>query len=240
MPSPRIRPGTVSTGQTSKPDADLFDQRSINFNLCSTPRNLSTLNHQPSTGFRGSDQLRSAVNNSSRCCNRPTMVAFIQSSDFLNTLEHCAHKLNDDFDWDFFPKRYRSDEGGDVTNRWGRIAIEFATPDWRPTITVGFLVDERDHEVEFVNPRKGIDLLLRIEAHPGDQENIAAALAELDGKRKKLSNLAASALLPPSSAAIHRSTRPACAIGLTSVWFIISSPRPLPSSNRYRATALAR
>jgi len=123
------------------------------------------------------------------------MVAFIQSSDFLTTLEHCANKLNNDFDWDFFPKRYRSEEGRAVTNRWGRMAIEFTTPQWKPTITVGFLVDERDHKVSFVNRQKGIDLLLRIEASPSDQKNIGPALAELDRKRKKLSGRAASALL---------------------------------------------
>jgi len=124
-----------------------------------------------------------------------TMVAFIQSADFLTTLEHCANKLNDDFDWGFFPKRYRNDEGRAVTNRWGRIAIEFATPQWRPTITAGFMIDERNHRVAFVDRQKGIDLLLRIAASPSDQKNIGPALAELDRKRKQLSGFAASALL---------------------------------------------
>jgi len=124
-----------------------------------------------------------------------TMVDFIQSSGFLTSLEHSANKLCDEFDWNFFPKRYRGEERPDVTNRWGRIAIQFATSAWKPTITVGFLVDERDHKVSFVNPSKGIDLLLRIEAEPSDQKNIAPALAELSRKREKLSKLAASALL---------------------------------------------
>lgn len=124
-----------------------------------------------------------------------SMVGFIQSKGFLTTLEHCANRLNDDFDWDFFPKRYLGDKGRAVTSRWGRIAIEFATPEWKPTITVGFLVDEWDHGVSFVNPQKGIDLLLRIEAAPADQTNIRPALVELDSRRKKLTGLAGSALL---------------------------------------------
>jgi len=124
-----------------------------------------------------------------------TMVAFIQSAGFLTTLEHSANKLNDEFDWDFIPKRYRMENTRSVTNRWGRVAIEFATPEWKPTITVGFLFDEWDHGVSFVNRQKGVDLLFRIETAPGEQKNISPALAELARKRKKLSDLAASVLL---------------------------------------------
>jgi hypothetical protein len=124
-----------------------------------------------------------------------TMVAFIQSSGFLASLEHTANKLNDDYDWDFIPKRYRADDSRAVTNRWGRFAIEFATPAWKPTITIGFLHDERDHGVSFVNRQKGIDLLLRIETAPSEQKHIEPALAKLADKRKKLLNLAGSALL---------------------------------------------
>ena len=123
------------------------------------------------------------------------MVAFIQSSGFLASLEHTANKWSDDYDWDFIPKRYRAENGRSVTNRRGRIAIEFPTPAWKPTITVGFLIDEWDDGVTFVNRQKGIDLLFRIETAPSEQKNIAPALAELGRKRKKLSGLAASVLL---------------------------------------------
>jgi hypothetical protein len=134
-----------------------------------------------------------------------TMVAFLQSSGFLTSLVPTANKLDDDFDWEFFPKRYRGDKPRNVTNRFERIAIEFATPAWKPTITVGFLFGEWDHGVSFVNRQKGIDLLLRIEAAPIDQKNIAPALAELARKRKKLSSLAASVLLlgEPENANAH-------------------------------------
>jgi len=123
------------------------------------------------------------------------MVGFIKASGFLTSLQHSANKLNDDFDWEFFPKRYLGNKTRNVTDRWGRIAIEFATPDWKPTITVGFLYNERDHGVSFVNRQKGIDLLLRIETGQDEQKNISPALAELRRKQKRLSNLAASALL---------------------------------------------
>jgi hypothetical protein len=123
------------------------------------------------------------------------MVGFIKSTGFLASLGHTIHKLNDDFDWEFFPKRYCGDKQRDVTSRWGRIAIEFATPAWKPAITVGFLFDEWDHGVSFVNPQRGVDLLLRIEAAPDDQKNIAPAMAELARKRGILSTQAASVLL---------------------------------------------
>jgi hypothetical protein len=125
----------------------------------------------------------------------PAMVAFIQSAGFLDSLLHCANKLSDDFEWDFIPKRYRSDEGLQVTDQSGRVAIEFATPAWKPTITIGFLYDEYDHEVSFINRQKGIDLLLRIETAPTEQKNIAPARAELDRRRKLLLSLASSVLL---------------------------------------------
>jgi hypothetical protein len=124
-----------------------------------------------------------------------TMVAFIQSKGFEGSLKHLANKLNDEFDWEFFPERFRSDAGRDVTNRWGRTAIEFATPEWKPTITIGFLTEEKDHRVSFVNPRKGVDLLLRIEAAPSDLGNIKPVWDELARKRKQLSAVAASVLL---------------------------------------------
>lgn len=123
------------------------------------------------------------------------MVAYIQSTGFLASLVHCANKLNDDFEWDCFPARYRTDDSREVRNRWGRVAIEFTTPGWKPTISVGFLFDEYDHGVTFVNRQKGIDLFLRIETAPGEQKHIAPALVELDRKRKKLANLASSVLL---------------------------------------------
>src|SRR6202000_929798 len=56
------------------------------------------------------------------------MRGFVQSKGFLATLEHCANKLNNDFEWNFFPQRYLCDDGRAVNSKWGRMAIEFATP----------------------------------------------------------------------------------------------------------------
>jgi hypothetical protein len=75
------------------------------------------------------------------------------------------------------------------------VGIRFETEQWRPALTVGFLYDETDHKVTFVNRDKGIDLLLRIEAMPKDSKNVQPALAVLDGKRKALKRSAASVLL---------------------------------------------
>jgi hypothetical protein len=56
------------------------------------------------------------------------------------------------------------------------------------------MYDVRDHRVAFVNPDKGIDLLLRIEADPKHTKNIQPALEVLKDKRKELQEGAASVL----------------------------------------------
>jgi hypothetical protein len=123
------------------------------------------------------------------------MVAYIQSAGFLDSLNHLVLNLKAEFKWEFFPARYRSEANLGTNAKWGRSAIEFATPDWKPTITVGFLYNETDHGVTFVNKQKGIDLLLRIEAIPNDLKNISAAMDELKRKQRDLKEVAASVLL---------------------------------------------
>jgi hypothetical protein len=80
----------------------------------------------------------------------PRIQAYLQSSGFEQSLERAANKLSTDCEWSTVPARFHTHK--QVTNRWGRIAVEFATPYWRPTITVGFLVDTKDHKVAFTNP----------------------------------------------------------------------------------------
>jgi hypothetical protein len=48
--------------------------------------------------------------------------------------------------------------------RWGRVGIEFFFENWRPDIFAGFLLDGKDHKLDLVDPTKGIDLMLLIEA----------------------------------------------------------------------------
>lgn len=121
------------------------------------------------------------------------MTAFIQASDFLKSLLNLAHKLNNDYSWKVIPKRFHASNY--VHDAWGRVGIRFETEDWRPALTVGFLYDETDHKVTFVNRDKGIDLLLRIEAVPKHIKNVRPALAVLDAKRKSLRRSAASVQL---------------------------------------------
>ena len=124
-----------------------------------------------------------------------TMVAYIQSAGFLESLKHLVMTMNAEYEWEFFPERYRREEYRGTNGKWGRWAIEFATPDWKPAITVGFLYEEKDHGVKFVKRDKGIDLLLRIEAEPKDLCNITPAFTELRRKKHELSKAAASVLL---------------------------------------------
>ena len=78
---------------------------------------------------------------------------------------------------------------------YGRVGIRFETKDWRPAITVGFLYDESNHRVTFVNRDKGIDLLLRIEAFPKHTKNLGSALDVLKTKQNELKQTAPSVLL---------------------------------------------
>jgi hypothetical protein len=121
------------------------------------------------------------------------MKAFVQSTGFENSLERLANKLLNECEWLCVPSRYRSNPK--VSTRWGRAGIEFATPDWKPTITAGFLFAVYNHKVSFVKPNEGIDLLLRVEASPKDQARVQPVLDVLRLKRPELKKLGATVLL---------------------------------------------
>ena len=129
------------------------------------------------------------------------MQAFLQSAGFVKSLERLAEKLRNDFEWNCIPSRYRG--GMKVTDRWGRVAIEFATPDWKPTITVGFLYDGGDHKVMLLNAREGIDLFLRIEAGPKEQAGIKPVMEVLHRKRQALDALGANVILRGESGNVN-------------------------------------
>lgn len=129
------------------------------------------------------------------------MQAFLQSAGFVKSLGRLAEKLLIDSEWNCVPSRYRSDMK--VTDRWGRVAIEFATPGFKPTITVGFLYDGGDHKVRLLNERDGIDLFLRIEADPKEQAGIKPVLEVLHPKRQALKALGADVLLKGESGNAH-------------------------------------
>ncbi|HEY3968135.1 MAG TPA: hypothetical protein VGM05_26470 [Planctomycetaceae bacterium] len=122
-----------------------------------------------------------------------SMRGFLHGSELLEDLSHLANRLNDNFSWDIIPKRFHAERY--IDDRFGRIGIRFETPDWRPALTIGFLFDGSNHRVQFLNPEKGIDLLLRIEAEPRNTKNIQPVLDVLASKRRMLLKTAASALL---------------------------------------------
>ena len=76
-----------------------------------------------------------------------------------------GHLTSEPWRWDFLPAGL-----GAVENRhpqplrWGRVGIEFFFENWRPDIFAGFLLDGKDHKLDLVDPTKGIDLMLLIEA----------------------------------------------------------------------------
>ena len=103
---------------------------------------------------------------------RPISVEMIKSStpaSYLESLLIFAQKLKNNYSWEVIPKRFHAYIS--ARKGYGRVGIRFETKNWKPAITVGFLYDVTDHRVTLVNPDKGIDLLLRIEALPQDTED---------------------------------------------------------------------
>ena len=113
----------------------------------------------------------------------------------MRQLWQCANKLLSDFSWNFLDARYRNPQqlgNGHfpcVTNRYGRIGIEFMTnPPYTPTINAGFLYDTRDHGVELTRPEHGIDLMFRFEADPATNpdQNIGEIIQQLKAGRQRV------------------------------------------------------
>ncbi|MFH0938736.1 MAG: hypothetical protein V1899_05590 [Planctomycetota bacterium] len=121
------------------------------------------------------------------------MQAFLIAGGFENSLMSLTNKLNTNFSWEVIPKRFHAKRY--VHDAYGRVAIRFETPDWKPAMSLGFLYDEKDHRVSFVDRNRGIDLLLRIEVEPRNSMNAQPALDVLDEKRCVLNKAAASVLL---------------------------------------------
>ena len=103
-----------------------------------------------------------------------TMQAFLASVNFKPQLMRYASKLLNGYDWSSIPERYRSNP--EVHDRYGRIALEFKTDGWNPTLTVGFLYDPTDHQVTFTDPGESIDLFLRLECNPIANKDAEIAL----------------------------------------------------------------
>lgn len=128
--------------------------------------------------------------------NLSHLRSFPQVPVVMRQLWQCANRLLSDFSWDFLDARYRNQQrlgNGSfpcVTNRYGRIGIEFMTnPPYTPTINAGFLYDTKDHAVELTRPEHGIDLMLRLEADPATNPdgNIGKILQKLREGRDRVS-----------------------------------------------------
>ncbi len=116
--------------------------------------------------------------------------AYIASKPIFDRFRRYTEKLLREFEWSFLPAAYGNTENAKITNRYGRVAIEFA-PNRHGVITVGFLYDNGDHAVPFADgTSNSIDLMLRIEASPKAQgrdlvnraiESKAAAIRKVGG-----------------------------------------------------------
>jgi hypothetical protein len=122
-----------------------------------------------------------------------TMRAFLASATFKPQLTRYAGKLLNEYDWSIVPEAYR--QNPKVSDRWGRVALEFTTPGWNPTLTIGFLYDPQDHRVTFTAPGESIDLFLRLEADPITNKDAGGALTALYQRANLLRDLGPRVLL---------------------------------------------
>ncbi|MGH6867722.1 MAG: hypothetical protein ACREDA_02370, partial [Methylocella sp.] len=76
-----------------------------------------------------------------------------------------CEKLSNEYPWEDIPLRFRDNR--EVVDKYGRCAVMFSDKDdWRPGIGFGFYYSTHDHKVPFVDPQKGIDLVIRVQASP--------------------------------------------------------------------------
>jgi hypothetical protein len=113
--------------------------------------------------------------NPGRPIDSETMKAFLSSSDFKAQLTRFTNKLFNEYHWTTVPKAYHSKV--QVRDRFGRVAIEFQTNGWNPSLAIGFLYDTRDHMVSLTAPNESVDLFLRLEADPRTNPQIEGVLA---------------------------------------------------------------
>jgi hypothetical protein len=123
--------------------------------------------------------------NPGRPIDSETMKAFLCSLEFKAQLARFTNKLFHEYHWAAVPKAYKSKS--EIRDRFGRVAIEFQTAGWNPSLAIGFLYDNKDHMVTLTAPGESVDLFLRIEADPRTNPQIDAVLAVLRQKATLLS-----------------------------------------------------
>lgn len=124
------------------------------------------------------------------------MTGYLQSRKFESNLQQLASALSREFNWSFVPERYRNgNEYPEIIDAMGRVSLQFGTSHWKPALGVGFLYNTTDLRVAFVDPKRGIDLFLRIETDPDYQKRIQNVMRELKTKKDELTKHADSVLL---------------------------------------------
>lgn len=82
-------------------------------------------------------------------------------------MRHYCERLLNEYDWsDILPPSYRNKTVRDQGNLGRTAAIFWCDYNRGPELSAGFYYDQRDHKVPFVDPKKGIDLHLRLYAIP--------------------------------------------------------------------------
>lgn len=104
-----------------------------------------------------------------------------------------CEKLENEYDWDGVPARQR--QQAVTVDSYGRCAVVLSEHgSWKPGICLGFYYDVRDHKIPFVDPAKGIDLAIRIQADPRTNPNPGRVIELLRGRIPSLEKLGVRAI----------------------------------------------
>jgi hypothetical protein len=106
------------------------------------------------------------------------------SNPFRQQMFRICQKLSNVEDWRAIPNRYRNNRT--VEDKSGRCQVVFSNDDgWRPAICLGFYYSTNDHHIAFTDLQKGIDLAIRIQACPQENQHTPTDVLKLLRQRVK-------------------------------------------------------
>lgn len=92
--------------------------------------------------------------------------AFLTGKPIIERFHRYLNKMLHEYSWDFLPPSHRNITDVKPGNRYGRVALEFG-PSVNGRISIGFLYDNKDHNVPFADgSSSSLDLVMRIECLP--------------------------------------------------------------------------
>ena len=120
--------------------------------------------------------------------HEPLSLSMLSAYTHSFGVEDGCHRLSQrliEQDWSLLPKRFKEPEVYCSRPKYGRMGIGFNDDKWNPLLLLGFLLDPTDHKLELCTPKKGIDLMLIIDAEQKVRVKGTALAKKADGMRQR-------------------------------------------------------